>query len=80
MKRGGSISIWFFIGISLLVNGILIFGAGVYQLVLPAAATELVLFQSARRCLVGRVLADLYGRRCIAFTVTHLAKAALERF
>ena len=27
MKSGGSLSIWFFIGISLLVNGALIFGA-----------------------------------------------------
>ena len=32
MKAGGSISIWFFIGISLLVNGSLIFGAGIYEL------------------------------------------------
>ena len=30
MKRGGSISIWFFIGISLLVNGLLILGAGIW--------------------------------------------------
>ena len=32
MKAGGSISIWFFIGLSLLMNGALIFGAGLYQL------------------------------------------------
>ncbi|HXZ31617.1 MAG TPA: hypothetical protein VEH30_05000 [Terriglobales bacterium] len=31
------ISIWFFIGISLLVNGALILGAGIYQLVDPPA-------------------------------------------
>jgi len=31
------ISIWFFIGISLLVNGVLIFGAGIYQLFVPPA-------------------------------------------
>jgi len=30
------ISIWFFIGVSLLVNGLLIFGAGVYELSHPA--------------------------------------------
>jgi hypothetical protein len=29
------ISIWFFIGISLLVNGVLILGTGVYELVHP---------------------------------------------
>jgi uncharacterized protein involved in cysteine biosynthesis len=33
MKSGGSLSIWFFIGLSLLVNGILITGAGVWELV-----------------------------------------------
>jgi len=37
MKPGGSISIWFFIGISLLVNGLLITGAGVYQYLHPPA-------------------------------------------
>lgn len=35
MKPGGSISIWFFIGISLLVNGLLILGAGIYQWAQP---------------------------------------------
>jgi len=35
MRSGGGISIWFFIGISLLVNGVLIFGAGIYQLIHP---------------------------------------------
>lgn len=33
--RDGSISIWFFIGISLLVNGALILLAGLYELVRP---------------------------------------------
>jgi hypothetical protein len=31
------ISIWFFIGLSLLVNGLLIFGAGLYDRVHPPA-------------------------------------------
>ncbi|HJZ65986.1 MAG TPA: hypothetical protein VKD70_16785 [Candidatus Acidoferrum sp.] len=31
------ISIWFFIGISLLVNGLLIFGAGIYERSHPPA-------------------------------------------
>jgi len=35
MKTGGSISIWFFIGISLLFNGALILAAGLYELVHP---------------------------------------------
>jgi hypothetical protein len=35
MKPGGSISIWFFIGISLLVNGVLILGSGIYEYMNP---------------------------------------------
>jgi hypothetical protein len=35
MRSGGSLSIWFFIGVSLLVNGALIFGAGIYELASP---------------------------------------------
>jgi len=35
MRSGGSLSIWFFIGISLAVNGAVIFGAGIYEIVHP---------------------------------------------
>jgi hypothetical protein len=35
MKSGGSLSIWFFIGVSLAVNGAVIFGTGVYELLYP---------------------------------------------
>ena len=35
MKPGSSISIWFFIGISLAVNGALIVGAGLFELIRP---------------------------------------------
>jgi hypothetical protein len=35
MKAGGSLSIWFFVGISLAVNGLLIFAAGIYALASP---------------------------------------------
>ncbi len=38
------ISIWFFIGISLAVNGALILAAGIYQLVNPPADPGVVLF------------------------------------
>ncbi len=37
MESDGSISIWFFIGICLLVDGVLIFAAGLYQLFHPPA-------------------------------------------
>jgi hypothetical protein len=35
MKAGGSLSIWFFVGLCLFFNGVLILGAGVYQFVHP---------------------------------------------
>jgi hypothetical protein len=37
MHRVGMISIWFFIGVLLLVYGVLILGAGIYDLWNPAA-------------------------------------------
>lgn len=37
MHSEGSISIWFFIGISLLGDGLLIFGAGLYEVAHPPA-------------------------------------------
>ena len=38
------ISIWFFIGIALAVNGALILIAGLYQLINPAANPNIVLY------------------------------------
>ncbi len=35
MKSGGSLSIWYFIGISLAVNGAIICGTGIYELISP---------------------------------------------
>ena len=35
MKSGGSLSIWFFIGVSLAVNGAIICGTGIYELIFP---------------------------------------------
>ena len=66
MKRGGSISIWFFIGISLLVNGLLIFGAGIYELVRPPAK-PLVLFQWHASIWWGAILAIIGGIYSIYF-------------
>jgi hypothetical protein len=46
MHGDDTISIWFFIGISLVVNGVLILGAGIYQYMYPPApADQVVLFQ-----------------------------------
>ena len=35
MKSGGALSIWFFIGLCLGVNGLLIFVTGIYELIHP---------------------------------------------
>jgi hypothetical protein len=35
MKAGGSLSIWFFIGLSLAVNGAVILARGIYELMYP---------------------------------------------
>jgi hypothetical protein len=43
MKSGGSLSIWFFIGISLAVNGAIICATGIYELVSPPA-NQVVLY------------------------------------
>jgi FtsH-binding integral membrane protein len=44
MRKGGGISIWFFVGISLLVNGALILGAGLWEFVHPPV-NPVVLFR-----------------------------------
>jgi hypothetical protein len=44
MEARSMISIWFFIGISLAVNGALILGTGIYQLINPPANPGVVLF------------------------------------
>jgi hypothetical protein len=43
MKAGGSLSIWFFIGISLAVNGLVIFARGIYEVIYPPE-TQVVLY------------------------------------
>jgi hypothetical protein len=67
-KTASSVSIWFFIGISLLVNGVLILGAGLYELVHPPPAdVRVVLFQSHAGVWWGAVLAVLGGFYCWHF-------------
>lgn len=39
------ISIWFFIGVSLLINGLLIMSAGIYEWVRPPEHPTVALFQ-----------------------------------
>jgi hypothetical protein len=66
MKTGGSLSIWLFIGFSLLVNGVLIFGAGVYELFHPPME-KVVLFQLHANIWWGGILAVIGAIYCIYF-------------
>lgn len=67
MRSDDSISIWFFIGISLLVNGLLILGAGLYQLVRPPL-NPVVLFDLHANVWWGALLVVLGGVYCIKFS------------
>jgi len=66
MKPGGAISIWFFIGISLLVNGMLILGAGIYQLFYPPKQ-PVVLFHLHAAVWWGGILTAIGAAYCIYF-------------
>jgi hypothetical protein len=66
MKTGGSLSIWFFIGVSLLVNGLLIFGAGAYELFHPPEE-RVVLYGLHANVWWGGILAVIGCVYCIYF-------------
>jgi hypothetical protein len=61
------ISIWYFIGISLAVNGALILGAGIYQLVVPPANPGIVLYQLHANVWWGALLLVIGLAYCIRF-------------
>jgi len=61
------VSIWFFIGISLAVNGALILGAGIYQLVVPPANPGIVLFNLHANVWWGAVLLAVGLIYCVKF-------------
>jgi hypothetical protein len=69
MRADGTISIWFFIGVSLLVNGVLIFGAGVYQISHPPAI-KVVLYDLHASVWWGAVLAIVGLIYCIRYNPT----------
>jgi hypothetical protein len=66
MKAGGSISIWFFIGVSLLVNGLLILASAIYELIHPPTA-PVVLFHLHAGIWWGALLAAIGAFYCIHF-------------
>ena len=61
------ISIWFFIGISLAVNGALILAEGIYQVVSPPANPGVVLFQLHANVWWGAVLLFIGAFYCLKF-------------
>jgi hypothetical protein len=67
MKSGGSLSIWFFIGLSLAVNGAVICATGIYELISPPA-TQVVLYQLHANVWWGAVLLVLGLFFCIRFS------------
>ena len=69
------ISIWFFIGISLAVNGALILAAGIYQLIDPAGKSRRGLVSFTRQCMVGR---DAVGDRYSLFPQVRASASILN--
>jgi hypothetical protein len=61
------ISIWFFIGISLLVNGALILGAGIYQMMNPPENPGVVLFNLHANVWWGAILFVVGLIYCLIF-------------
>jgi hypothetical protein len=66
MKSGGSISIWFFIGLSLLVNGLLILASGIYELIRPPQV-RVVLFNLHASIWWGAILAVIGAVYCVYY-------------
>ena len=67
------ISIWFFIGISLAVNGALIMGAGIYQLVIPPTNPGVELFYLHANVWWGGALLVFGLIYCVRFSPKHKA-------
>ena len=78
MHGDDSISIWFFIGVSLVVNGVLILGAGVYQYVNPPpVADQVVLYALHAPIWWGAILLALGLFWTLRYKPSAAARAAL---
>jgi hypothetical protein len=62
------VSIWFFIGISLAVNGALICAAGLYQVVRPPLNPDVVLFSLHANVWWGAILLLIGLVYCVKFS------------
>jgi len=65
--HGSGISIWFFIGLSLLVNGVLITGAGIWELLHPPVIPTIVLFHLHANVWWGAILTAFGVLYCYKF-------------
>ncbi len=65
--HNSGISIWFFIGLSLLVNGLLITGAGIWEFLNPPATPAVVLFHLHANIWWGAILAAVGLVYCVKF-------------
>ncbi|HYL63601.1 MAG TPA: hypothetical protein VE077_13365 [Candidatus Methylomirabilis sp.] len=61
------IPIWFFIGISLLVNGLLILGAGIYEYIHPPTNPSVQLFQLHANAWWGALMTIVGSLYCYFF-------------
>ncbi|MFY9742159.1 MAG: hypothetical protein WA252_15440 [Candidatus Sulfotelmatobacter sp.] len=73
MKNNFSISIWFFIGISLAANGALILAAGIYQLLRPPVSPGVVLFNLHANVWWGALLLAIGLIYCFRFAPSRQA-------
>jgi FtsH-binding integral membrane protein len=67
MRDEGGLSIWFFIGISLLVNGVLITAAGVWEVLHPPE-NPVVLFHLHANVWWGAILLVIGLGYCLRFS------------
>jgi hypothetical protein len=67
MKSGGSLSIWFFIGVSLAVNGAIICATGIYELMSPPEH-QVVLYNLHANVWWGAILFILGGFFSVRFS------------